>query len=182
MSRFFKTGPKKTRSPHAVGSGPLPSSHNPTRLAPAVGAGNDASAHQAHGRNDVIYQAPFLPPPIFSGAKFTYYAFFAKDQVPVDVVTITAQSPEGPIELSVPVTKIESVGRTVHLLAAKTLIKDLEDGTSHLHYRYTSVPASKRSNVKNTGFFGRFRSQKVGGAGQDKACLLYTSPSPRDRG
>lgn len=62
---------------HRLSSSSLHGSHQPGALAPAVGYGNDASGHQAHGRNDVVYQAPFLPPPIFSGAKFVFYAFFS---------------------------------------------------------------------------------------------------------
>jgi Fe2+ or Zn2+ uptake regulation protein len=42
----------------------------------------------------------------------------------------------------VPITKLETVGRTVHVLAAKALIRDLEQSRSHLHYRWTSVPVN----------------------------------------
>ena len=65
VSRFFKTGPSvgsgASRSPHGVGSGPISSSlanaQQAGALAPSVGYSNDASGHQAHGRNAEIYQA-----------------------------------------------------------------------------------------------------------------------------
>jgi hypothetical protein len=103
VSRFFKTGPssllgnRSAASPHGVGSGPasgsLYNSHQPGALAPAVGYGHDASQEQAHGRNEAVYQAPFLPPPIFSGAKFLFFAFFAPGHVPTNKVVVTPRRP-----------------------------------------------------------------------------------------
>ena len=79
----------------------------------------------------------------------------------------------GPLELEIPITKLETVGRTVHVLAARALIRDLENSTSHLHYRFTPVPASERSRA--SGIYGWWR-RAVGGAGQDKASAWNLEP------
>src|SRR5687768_3092935 len=101
-------------SVHAVGTGP--GFHSPSTLAPAVGANNDASSVQSHARNAELYQAPFLPPPIFSNTKFVMYAFFAPGAVPTNYIRISAQSPEGPMDIDVPITKCSTVGKTIHVL------------------------------------------------------------------
>jgi hypothetical protein len=75
--------------------------------------------------------------------------------------------------LEIPITKLTTVGRTVHVLAARTLIRDLEQGTSHRHYRFTSVPAAERSRTK--GMWGFFK-RSVGGTGQDKASAWSLEP------
>ena len=72
-----------------------------------------------------------------------------------------------------PITKLETVGRTVHVLAAKALVRDLEQSRSHLHYRWTSVPPQLRSKV-TTGWFRRFTARD--GKGQDAASAWNLEP------
>lgn len=48
------------------------------------------------------------------------------------------------MDIDVPITKLQTVGKTLHVLGAKTLVRDLEEGTSHLHWRKTNLPASLR--------------------------------------
>eukprot|EP01102_Stenamoeba_stenopodia_P013992 TRINITY_DN4606_c0_g1_i3.p1 TRINITY_DN4606_c0_g1~~TRINITY_DN4606_c0_g1_i3.p1 ORF type:complete len:764 (-),score=185.45 TRINITY_DN4606_c0_g1_i3:796-3087(-) len=81
-------------------------------------------------RNDLIYQAPYNVPPIFSGKRFIVYAFLHPNAVPENI-TVKADSPDGPLDLVLPVEKTS--GSTVQRLAARSLIRDLEEGTSHLH-------------------------------------------------
>jgi hypothetical protein len=66
------------------------------------------------------------------------FAFFRPNFVPKEA-TITAHSPDGPLKLTLKVdekqliTGNERIKYPIHTLAAKALIRDLEEGTSHLH-------------------------------------------------
>lgn len=177
VSKFFQTGPAATRNPNAVGSGPA--AHSPSTLAPAVGY-NDASAAQSLGRNDSYYQAPFLPPPIFSGTRFVMYAFFSAGACPTGSIRVCAQGPSGDMDIDIPITKLTGAGRTLHTLAARALIRDLEEGTSHLHYRQTGRPPHKRGGGDGSEprwFRGWLYTDKaVGGKGQDKGSAWSLEP------
>lgn len=183
VSKFFQTGPAQRNansvSANAVGSGPA--YHSPSTLAPAVGGHHNVSDVQGHARNGELYQAPFLPPPIFSNTKFVMYAFFAPGSVPTESIRISAESPEGPMDIDLPITKLESVGKTIHILGAKTLIRDLEEGTSHLHWRKTNVPPSMRGGgdgKEKHWFMGWVTGTKkaVGGKGQDRGSTWGLEP------
>jgi len=180
VSKFFQTGPSQQRtggSIHAIGSGP--GFHAPGSLAPAVSENNDASSVQQHGRNADLYQAPFLPPPIFSNTRFVMYAFFAAGRIPIESVRISCESPSGPMDIDVPVTTLTSVGKTIHCLGARTLIRDLQDGSSHLHWRKTNVPPSLRGGGNGDQLFRGWytgSTKAVGGAGQDSASAWGLEP------
>eukprot|EP01102_Stenamoeba_stenopodia_P005495 TRINITY_DN1620_c0_g2_i1.p1 TRINITY_DN1620_c0_g2~~TRINITY_DN1620_c0_g2_i1.p1 ORF type:complete len:1025 (-),score=271.61 TRINITY_DN1620_c0_g2_i1:66-3068(-) len=81
-------------------------------------------------RNDLVYQAPYNVPPIYSGKRFIVYAFLHPTAIPQQIV-IKADSPDGPLNLTLPLER--TTGATVQRLAARSLIRDLEEGTSHLH-------------------------------------------------
>ena len=78
-------------------------------------------------------QAPFNIPPIFSGTRFIAYAFLRKTKgAPAPRhITITAQSPDGPLSIELEVE--EHSGNLVQKLTARSLIRDLEEGSSWLH-------------------------------------------------
>jgi hypothetical protein len=76
-----------------------------------------------------VQQAPWIVPPIFSGEKFAVFATGLADAV--TSVTLTAQTPDGPLTVTLPATWVE--GNTIHTLAARAQIRDLERGTSWLH-------------------------------------------------
>eukprot|EP01102_Stenamoeba_stenopodia_P012214 TRINITY_DN3828_c0_g1_i1.p1 TRINITY_DN3828_c0_g1~~TRINITY_DN3828_c0_g1_i1.p1 ORF type:complete len:722 (+),score=174.56 TRINITY_DN3828_c0_g1_i1:35-2200(+) len=81
-------------------------------------------------RDELVYQAPFNVPPIYSGKRFIVYAFLHPNAIP-EKITVKADSPDGPLDLVLQVEK--TFGSTVQRLAARSLIRDLEEGTSHLH-------------------------------------------------
>ncbi|TPX65971.1 hypothetical protein SpCBS45565_g04775 [Spizellomyces sp. 'palustris'] len=79
-----------------------------------------------------IQTAPFRIPPLFPGFRFVTYAILAPTiQIPSKVL-LTGSTPDGPVELEVPVVRLSSAGDTpmVHILAARKLIQDLEEGRS----------------------------------------------------
>jgi uncharacterized protein YegL len=127
-------------------------------------------------RNESVYQSPFEVPPIFSGTRFTAFAFLNKS-IPKEIV-VTAQSPDGPLTLKFEVQKHE--GNMLQKLAARALIKDLEEGTSHLHSdeRAPSLEAVKREVVKLGTAFGLASKYTSFLAVEDrsKESVLFTSP------
>jgi hypothetical protein len=89
-----------------------------------------------------VRQAPFNVPPIFSGEQFTVYAVFddaaAAAAAASGHVVVTSQTPDGPLQLALPVTVCDDAGVTggiglLHTLAGRAMIQDLEDGKSYLH-------------------------------------------------
>eukprot|EP00294_Goniomonas_avonlea_P013028 CAMPEP_0114548258 /NCGR_PEP_ID=MMETSP0114-20121206/4886_1 /TAXON_ID=31324 /ORGANISM="Goniomonas sp, Strain m" /LENGTH=678 /DNA_ID=CAMNT_0001732837 /DNA_START=15 /DNA_END=2048 /DNA_ORIENTATION=- len=94
-----------------------------------------------------VTQAPHTLPPVFSGTRFTAFALLAPDAPLPREVTVTAQSPDGPLVVTLPVEAAEVYhGDVVHRLAARTLIRDLEEGASHLHRAGARMPTD--SEVK----------------------------------
>ncbi|CAG8529990.1 13054_t:CDS:2 [Ambispora leptoticha] len=78
-------------------------------------------------------QAPNSIPAIYSGVRVLVYVFLAKNVKPKNVITLSAQSLDGPIKLEVKVDPVTLQGSKIHTLAARKLIQDLEEGTSYLH-------------------------------------------------
>ncbi|CAG8695762.1 5896_t:CDS:1, partial [Ambispora leptoticha] len=72
-------------------------------------------------------------PAIYSGVRVLVYAFLAKDVKLKDVITLSAQSLDGPIKLDVKVDPVTLQVSKIHTLAAQKLIQDLEEGISYLH-------------------------------------------------
>ena len=97
------TSSRESTYPHSVGSGLWPSVYlNPNRIF------------------DNDFQTPFLPPPVFSGGKFVMYLFFkSKELDTMKQVSLSARTPQGHLQISIPVTKITTIGRSVHLLATR---------------------------------------------------------------
>lgn len=81
-------------------------------------------------RNDLVYQAPYNLPPIFSNKRFICYAYLHPSVNP-EKITLTADSPDGPLDVTLPIER--TTGAVIHRLAARALIRDLEEGSSHLH-------------------------------------------------
>ena len=72
-------------------------------------------------------QAPARIPPIYDGTRLLVYRLFAADAIP-KTVKITAQTPDGPLSVDLPVEeKSILAGNFVHQLAARKRIQDLEE-------------------------------------------------------
>ncbi|KAJ3219025.1 hypothetical protein HDU67_003015 [Dinochytrium kinnereticum] len=78
-----------------------------------------------------VQQAPFKVPNLWPGMRFHAYAILDATVPPPTQVTITATSTDGPLKLVIPVIPA-SQGTLLHTLAARKLIQDIDDGTSHL--------------------------------------------------
>ncbi|KAJ3111436.1 hypothetical protein HDU96_005696 [Phlyctochytrium bullatum] len=89
----------------------------------------------------MVQQAPYIIPNIWPGVRFNAYAIL-DPSVPVPkTLTITADSTDGPISISLPVRPAPA-GQTLHALAARKLIQDLEEERSFLADAFTGpMPA-----------------------------------------
>lgn len=78
-------------------------------------------------------QAPTSIPPLFPFNRTTVYVLLSGDddtvskRVPASVL-LKATSAHGPLELEIPVTVLSEPGETIHQLAARKAVKELEEG------------------------------------------------------
>lgn len=81
-----------------------------------------------------ILQAPSEVPPLFPFNRTTVCLLLGPDapQEPVSSITIRADSPQGPLELTIEATGTEVIGTTVHQLAARRAVLELEEGRGWL--------------------------------------------------
>ena len=78
-----------------------------------------------------VHQAPFNVPPVFHLQHFLIYGMYPKNKKLPSSVKVTAQSPDGPLSVELPVDLSKLMkGKLIHTLAARTLIRDLEEGRS----------------------------------------------------
>ena len=77
-----------------------------------------------------ILQAPNHIPPLFPFDRTTVYLLLSPDSMgksPKSVI-LRGTSEQGPLELEIPVQVLETPGETIHQLAAKKAIQELEEG------------------------------------------------------
>ncbi len=94
-----------------------------------------------------VRQAPHRVPPVFEGGRLLVYGFLK--EVKNTTVTLEAKGPAGtitfPVTLDVSGSREEALITT---LAARTLIRDLEEGGSPLHTRRGSLQGRQRAEAK----------------------------------
>jgi hypothetical protein len=104
-------------------------------------AGIDRYAHLPTFDTPKILQAPSEVPSLFPFNRTTIYMILGEGapQEPVSSIILRATSPQGPMELTIDVNEKEVVGTTIHQLAAKTAIQELEEGRGWLQSAKTST-------------------------------------------
>jgi hypothetical protein len=79
-----------------------------------------------------LLQSPWHIPPLYPFSRTTVYLLLSPSackRTPSSIV-LRGTSEHGPLELEVPVTVLEQKGETVHQLAARSAVGELEDGRS----------------------------------------------------
>lgn len=90
-------------------------------------------------------QAPHYVPPVFAGGRVLIYGFLADGRA--GEVNLRAVGPGGPLSFSVPVDPgIGARGDLIATLAARAMIRDLEEGSSALHNRRGSLQERGRED------------------------------------
>ena len=107
-----------------------------------------------------VFQAPYVVPPVFDSQHFLIYGMFSENKPPSSV-KISARSPDGPLEVELPVDgeKI-TTGKLLHTLAARAMIRDLEEGTSWMSERGFSNKSSQ-FDLFFASFFQIFESKQI---------------------
>ncbi len=84
--------------------------------------------------NEVVEQTPFHCPPMFSGGHIIFYGVFPKKTKGTHDITFNAKTPEGPFKTKISINFDDPIeGEFVTKLAAKSLIRDLQDSRSYMH-------------------------------------------------
>ncbi|KAK4140055.1 von Willebrand factor type A domain-containing protein [Dichotomopilus funicola] len=102
-------------------------------------------------------QAPFLIPPILPYSRTTVYVLFSPETIqkqPKSVI-LRGTSRHGPIALEIPVTVLEEKSETIHQLAARKAIREMEDGRGWIFHAKDST-ADGAQLVKDK-YPGRFQ-------------------------
>ena len=82
-----------------------------------------------------VLQAPHKLQPLFPFSRSTAYAILSADAAPPSHVWLRATTPTGtPLELQIPVQVLPDAGQTLHQLAARKILQELEDGVGYLHH------------------------------------------------
>ncbi|SPO07286.1 related to Vault poly[ADP-ribose] polymerase [Cephalotrichum gorgonifer] len=82
-----------------------------------------------------LLQAPFQIPTLYPFSRTSVYLLMSGETVqrPVKSVILRATSKHGPLELEIPVTTLDEPGETIHQLAARKAVKELEEGAGWIH-------------------------------------------------
>ena len=134
-------------------------SANPDEEMPDASVDRSAGGKYAHVppvAEPKLLQAPFAIPPLFPFTRTSVYLLMSPQttqQIPKSVV-LRGTAPQGPLELEIPVTVLSKEGQTIHQLAARKAVQDLEEGRGWLHHaKDGSGPESK---LLSDRFPGRF--------------------------
>ncbi|KAK4201228.1 von Willebrand factor A domain-containing protein 5A [Triangularia verruculosa] len=103
-----------------------------------------------------ILQAPFKIPPLFPFNRTSVYLLLSPETIqkqPKSVV-LRGTSPHGPVELEIPVTVLADKSETIHQLAARKAVKELEEGRGWIfHARDAPDPETLQLKEKYPGRF-----------------------------
>ncbi len=83
-----------------------------------------------------LLQAPFEIPPLYSFTRTNVYLLLSPEtsqKTPKSVI-LRGHSAHGPLELEIPVSVLAEKGETIHQLAARKSVKELETGRGWLHH------------------------------------------------
>ncbi|KAK3117059.1 hypothetical protein LTR53_001938 [Teratosphaeriaceae sp. CCFEE 6253] len=107
-----------------------------------------------------VIQAPAEIPPFFPSTRTTVYILLGPEtpEKKITAIKLHASSDEGSIELTVPVSRVETTNDipTVHQLAARKAVQDLEEGRGWLQSASTTADAQHKATLLKTKYASRF--------------------------
>ncbi|KAF3000607.1 hypothetical protein E8E14_001274 [Neopestalotiopsis sp. 37M] len=80
-----------------------------------------------------VLQAPSKVPPLFPFSRTTVYLMLSPDTPSPSFVTLRGSSSYGPLALEIPITVLKEKGETIHQLAAKKAVGELEEGRGWIY-------------------------------------------------
>ncbi|KAK4208942.1 von Willebrand domain-containing protein [Rhypophila decipiens] len=102
-----------------------------------------------------ILQAPFDIPPLYPFNRTSVYLLLSAQspQKEIKSVVLRGTSAHGPLELEIPVTVLPEKGETIHQLAARKAVKELEEGRGWI---YHAEDVKEPGKLLKDKFEGRF--------------------------
>ena len=82
-----------------------------------------------------LLQAPQKIPPLFPFTRTTVYLLMSPSTIQKNPIALVLRgtSPQGPLQLSIPIEVLPSPAETIHQLAARKAVQDLEEGRGWLY-------------------------------------------------
>lgn len=117
----------------------------------------DRYGHLPVLQTPAVIQAPATIPPLFPFNRSTVYLLLgpASPQKNITSITLRATSSEGPLELDIPVQASGSA-TSIHKLAARKAVQDLEEGRGWLHSATVSNPVGSKNTLVKEKHESRF--------------------------
>ncbi|KAK4127015.1 VIT-domain-containing protein [Parathielavia appendiculata] len=83
-----------------------------------------------------MLQAPFVIPPLYPFNRTSVYLLLSPKTIQKQpkAVVLRGSSPYGPVELEIPVTVLPEKSETIHRLAARNAVKELEEGRGWIYH------------------------------------------------
>ncbi|KAK4099397.1 VIT-domain-containing protein [Parathielavia hyrcaniae] len=103
-----------------------------------------------------MLQAPFVIPPLYPFNRTSVYLLLSPETIQQQpkAVILRGSSPHGPVELEIPVTVLPEKGETIHQLAARKAVKELEEGRGWIYHAKDAKDAA--GALLKTTYPGRF--------------------------
>ncbi|XP_024382395.1 uncharacterized protein [Physcomitrium patens] len=98
-----------------------------------------------------IYQAPFIPPILSRGARFTIHAILSSTAPLPKELVLRGTSQDGPVELKINIESVQEGETMLHSLASRALIRDLEERSSYVHALGKDAPAAQLQMLERLG-------------------------------
>ncbi|KAK0753718.1 von Willebrand factor type A domain-containing protein [Schizothecium vesticola] len=105
-----------------------------------------------------LLQAPFEIPPLFPFNRTSVYLLMSPSstqRTPKSVI-LRGTCPSGPLELEIPVTVLPEKSETIHQLAARKAINELEEGRGWLFHAREAASGPDQGKLLKDKFEGRF--------------------------
>ncbi|KXH68880.1 vault protein inter-alpha-trypsin [Colletotrichum salicis] len=104
-----------------------------------------------------ILQAPFQIPPLFPFSRTSVYLLLSPDRElrskTPEFLVLRGTSSQGSLELRIPITVLDQKAKTIHQLAARKAVKELEEGRGWIYHA-----KSRDGNLLQSQHPGRFPS------------------------
>ncbi|KXH26257.1 vault protein inter-alpha-trypsin [Colletotrichum simmondsii] len=102
------------------------------------GSGLERYSHIPTVKPPKILQAPFQIPPLFPFSRTTVYLLLSPDRElrskTPEALVLRGTSSQGPLELQIPITLLDDKAETIHQLAARKAVKELEEGRGWIYH------------------------------------------------
>ncbi|WQF79263.1 Putative von Willebrand factor, type A, VIT domain, von Willebrand factor A-like domain superfamily [Colletotrichum destructivum] len=129
------------------------------------GTGTDRFSHISAVKPPKVLQAPFQISPFFPHSRNSVYLLLSpdrelRDKTPESLI-LRGTSTQGPLELRIPIAVLPDKGETIHQLAARKAVQELEEGRGWIYHAKSSKDGRLLSKVHPGRFPGMVEREAV---------------------